>query len=247
MGKQILVVNTFKFPGSGKTLDEAVKDNVHADKYFNTEEKYLKTLISESCREGYHYPGNAAFPSRLNEKEAEVLKKIADAAERPGADLKKLTMEAVIANDYINVKHKAVDTLRDYPYELPDWMKENLEPDYMRADSIEVMKKQLEEKELIITEKDKQINSLKNVRFSPVTITVPQYDEKGNVVKDRQGNTLKTTLNCSQGIDAALGKLAKRCTDQELKIKQLESQLHFYKSNSIQQQKSRSDDSGIEY
>ena len=79
MGKQILVVNTFKFPGSGKTLDEAVKDNVHADKYFNTEEKYLKTLISESCREGYHYPGNAAFPSRLNEKEAEVLKKIADA------------------------------------------------------------------------------------------------------------------------------------------------------------------------
>ena len=143
MEKQILGVNTFKFPGSGKTLDEAVKENVHADRYFNTEEKYLKTLISESCKEGYHYPGNVAFPSRLNEKEAEVLKKIADAAERPGADLKQLTMEAVI--------------------------------------------------------------------------------------------------------DAALGKLAKRCTDQDFKIKQLESQLHFYKSNSIQQQKSRSDDSGMEY
>ena len=101
-------------------------------------------------------------------------------------------------------------------------------------------------KDKIISDKDIEIDSLKKARTSAVTVKVPQYDDKGNIVKDKTGKILTATLNCSLGTDAALGKLAKRCTDQEYKIRQLEQQLSFYKANSISQ-KSRSDDSGVGY
>lgn len=228
---------TYMFRDEGKlTLDELIQKG---EKAGLSEKDYLMLKINKDLH-GASY----CFP---NDKEKELLKKLDEASQKPEANLRELVVQVNLATQYMNLKHYSKfhhdyrpDCSNDVscPYEIPDWMKDGL--------GIEAPAKEWGSKESV-ENLNKEIYSLKKERTSPVTITVPQYDDKGNIVKDRNGNPLTATLNCSQGIDAALGKLAKRCSDQEFKIKYYEQQLSFYKTNSISQQKSRSDNSGMEY
>lgn len=87
---------------------------------------------------------------------------------------------------------------------------------------------------------NKQLEQEKAYHTSSCVITVPQRDSNGNEIIGKDGKPLTSTLHCTEGIDAALGKLSRKCVDLTLENKQLREQLNQEKNRNAN---SQSDDS----
>ena len=87
---------------------------------------------------------------------------------------------------------------------------------------------------------NKQLEQEKAYHTSSCVITVPQRDSNGNVITGKDGKPLTAKLNCTDGVDVALGKLSRKCVDLTLENKQLREQLNQEKNRNAN---SQSDDS----
>lgn len=102
----------------------------------------------------------------------------------------------------------------------------NTKEEFNKSETIKKLKAELEKE--------------RATHYSNCDITVPQRDSKGNLKKDSQGNTLTTTLHCSEGTYGALSKLSSKVVDLTFENKQLREQLNQEKSRNA---KSQSDNS----
>lgn len=72
---------------------------------------------------------------------------------------------------------------------------------------------------------NEQLEQEKAYHTSSCVITVPQRDSKGNKIIGKDGKPLTAKLNCTEGVDAALGKLSKKCVDLTLENQRLQEEL----------------------
>ena len=72
---------------------------------------------------------------------------------------------------------------------------------------------------------NKQLEQEKAYHTSSCVITVPQRDSNGNEIIGKDGKPLTAKLNCTEGVDAALGKLSKKCVDLTLENQRLQEEL----------------------
>ena len=87
---------------------------------------------------------------------------------------------------------------------------------------------------------NKQLEQEKAYHTSSCVITVPQRDSNGNEIIGKDGKPLTSTLHCTEGIDAALGKLSRKCVDLTLENKQLREQLNQEKNRNANSQSDNS-------
>ena len=72
---------------------------------------------------------------------------------------------------------------------------------------------------------NKQLEQEKAYHTSSCVITVPQRDSNGNEIIGKDGKPLTAKLNCTEGVDAALGKLSRKCVDLTLENQRLQEEL----------------------
>ncbi len=72
---------------------------------------------------------------------------------------------------------------------------------------------------------NEQLEQEKAYHTSSCVITVPQRDSNGNEIIGKDGKPLTAKLNCTEGVDAALGKLSKKCVDLTLENQRLQEEL----------------------
>ena len=128
--KQKVDVSTYRFQ-SGETIEEIVKNQTS----FNTEEGCLLNIIDSNMR---------SVEDFITESEKEVFKKISVALNLPETDLKELAIQTDVAARFLSAKHynselqnegkrpfsseiENIKAQEEFPYELPSWMKNELE------------------------------------------------------------------------------------------------------------------------
>ncbi len=145
--------------------------------------------------------------------------------------------EVVINKTALNTElEETKKTIQEKDKELNIWTAK-AEAD---KETINNLTEQLEQKDKIIQKQDEALRKEQSIHNSSCDITVPQRDSNGNEIIGKDGKTLTSTLHCTEGIDAALGKLSRKCVDLTLENKQLREQLNQEKSRNA---KSQSDNS----
>ena len=94
---------------------------------------------------------------------------------------------------------------------------------------LETANKTIQEQNITIQQQKDELKKEKSYHNSKCDITVPQYDSKGNVVKDSQGNVKTATIHCTNGVDHALGKLVNMYANLKYENEQLRNQLNQQK------------------
>lgn len=107
-------------------------------------------------------------------------------------------------------------------------------------ETINNLTEQLEQKDKIIQKQDEALRKELSIHNSSCDITVPQRDSNGNEIIGKDGKALTSTLHCTEGIDAALGKLSRKCVDLTLENKQLREQLNQEKNRNANSQSDNS-------
>lgn len=87
----------------------------------------------------------------------------------------------------------------------------------------------IQKQNITIQQQKDELKKEKSYHNSKCDITVPQYDSKGNVVKDSQGNVKTATIHCTNGVDHALGKLVNMYANLKYENEQLRNQLNQQK------------------
>ena len=227
MIKKEINVDEYKFL-SGKTIDEILKTQTS----WKNDRECLLSIINNDI---------SSVSDFADKKDIQALNKIKASSENPETDLRTLAVYSDVATRYMCVKHfdqhsmnenrrpyltKIVNvTAQDeFPWELPDFIKDDLEeyPDF----SISNVSTEENIKDKQIEKLTEQVNSLQSAFTNSTTITVPQFDSNGNPVMKSNGVIATAKLNCPKGINVALGKLARENMILRSENQQLRNQLN---------------------
>lgn len=130
--------------------------------------------------------------------------------------------EVVINKTELNTElEEAKKTIQEKDKELDIWTAKAAAGDK----EISKLNEQLEQKDKIIQKQDEALRKEQSIHNSSCDITVPQRDSNGNEIIGKDGKPLTSTLHCTEGIDAALGKLSRKCVDLTLENQRLQEEL----------------------
>lgn len=149
-------------------------------------------------------------------------------------------------NDNINISQVIENSNRNLEILKTQLSEKDKELDIWTAkaqadkETINNLTEQLEQKDKIIQKQNEALRKEQAIHNSSCDITVPQRDSNGNEIIGKDGKPLTSTLHCTEGIDAALGKLSRKCVDLTLENKQLREQLNQEKNRNTNSQSDNS-------